>query len=123
MKAKRIIQVHDALKELVTLKLPYRAARNIQKLRTAINSEIDIIASQEEKWAKECGGKVQDDGRIEFTDRERADEYGKWRSDMIESEIETSFPECDLSACVEQITISPSALAALEGIVKFESEG
>lgn len=124
MKTSKIIEAHHALKELLTLKLPYKVARDIQKLNATIAQEIDIIITQEKAWVHECGGEPNDDGsKITFSDPERAGEYGKWRRDMLDSGVEISLPKCDLSAYVDQITISPSALAALEGIVTFESEG
>lgn len=121
MKVSKVIKINNALEELRKLKLPYKAARNIKKLSSVISEEINIIIDQERQWISKCNGNLENDV-VKFTDEEKGDEYGKWRSDMLKSEVDIVLPECDLSDYVDQITISPSALSILEGIIKFEKE-
>ena len=95
---------------------------NRPRLNAAVEDEIHIIAAQEEKWITECGGKIEN-GNATFKDEALGKQYGEWRRDMLNTEIDITLPECDLSAYIEGITISPAAIAALDGIVRFENGG
>lgn len=113
-----IIAAHGAIAELLPQRLPYKAARAIRKLYAALCEEVTIIGEQERMQVEEYGGKYEGN-RITIEDAEKLSAFIKWRNDMFETEVELTLPECDLTAYVDSIEISPDALAALDGIVNF----
>lgn len=118
MTPKKTIETYGAIQELVTCVLPYRAARELQKLRNKLQEEFDIVLQAELAMVKEYGGTTKGNS-YQFDTAEQANRFNEAYENFLNQEDDVAYPSVDLSKCVDSIRISSRALEALEPFINF----
>lgn len=121
MTPERIVKIHDALLELTGVRFPYKVARQLAALNRRVNEETDIISTMERDLVKQFGGTMSKLGALRFENDETREAFAiAHAAIMLEENEEVTFPTVDLSKYTSMMTLSPSALDVLEGIIIFE---
>ena len=121
MTPERIVRIHDALDELSGVRFPYKVARQLAVLNRRVNEETAIIYTMERDLVKQFGGTVSKLGALRFDSNEAREAFAAAHETiMLEENEEVSLPTVDLAKYTSMLTLSPSALDALEGVVIFE---
>lgn len=121
MTPERIVKIHDALDELAGVRFPYKVARQLAVLNRRVNEETAIISTMERDLVKQFGGTVSKLGALRFDSNEAREAFAAAHAAIMQEENEeVSLPMVDLSKYTSMLTLSPSALDALEGIIIFE---
>ncbi len=122
MTPNQIIQAHQAIQQLSSLVLPYRAAREIAGLKKRLVEEFETVFHAELALLERHGGEVKQNGEYRFPDDGAAETFAKECTAFRAQEDDIRLPIVDLSGHASAIRISASAVEALEGLVKFEGE-
>ncbi len=121
MNANEIVAAWRAVNELGGVLLPYKAARKLAGLKKRLSGEVETVLEMERALAREHGGHKQPNGSYQFDTPEAAAAFSEaHKAALEEDDPEITFQAVDLSRYTGQISISASALEALEGIVIFE---
>lgn len=121
MTPERIVKIYDALDELAGVRFPYKVARQLAVLNRRVNEETAIISTMERDLVKQFGGTVSKLGALRFDSNEAREAFAAAHAAIMQEENEeVSLPTVDLSKYTSMLTLSPSALDALEGIIIFE---
>ena len=121
MTPERIVKIYDALAELAGVRFPYKVARQLAVLNRRVNEETAIISTMERDLVKQYGGTVSKLGALRFDSNEAREAFAAAHAAIMQEENEeVSLPTVDLSKYTSMLTLSPSALDSLEGIIIFE---
>ncbi|MBR3752801.1 MAG: hypothetical protein IKK50_06700 [Ruminiclostridium sp.] len=120
MTANQIVNAYRAVHELKGLILPYKAARAVAKLKKKLDEEMQVIIGMEQAIVQKHGGKTKPNGSYDFDTPDAAAACKAELDGFNGEEVEVELPVVDLTEFVDQVSISPAAIEALEGIVLFE---
>lgn len=120
MTANQIVNAYRAVHELKGLILPYKAAREVAQLKRKLDEEMPVIIRMEQAIVQKHGGKTKPDGSYDFDTPASAAACKAELDGFNQEEEEVELPVVDLTKFVDQVSISPAAIEALEGIVLFE---
>lgn len=121
MKPSQIIDAYKAIQELNNTPMPYKTARQVAALKKRLSEEFDVIRSMEEALVAEFGGRYDGTSYL-FETTEAAKSFANKLNTIMCQDDTVELPEVDLSGVVATICLSPSAVAALEGLIRFEEE-
>lgn len=120
MTANQIVNAYRAVHELKGLILPYKAARAVAQLKKKLDEEMTVIIGMEQAIVRKHGGKTKSNGSYDFASPAAAAACKEELDGFNGEEVEVELPVVDLTEFVDQVSISPAAIEALEGIVLFE---
>lgn len=118
--AQRIMGAAKALPALTNATLPYRFARQVNRLNQWIREESESITKAQVNLVEKHEGTVHSDGSITFDSPDSQDKFIQELSKQFQEEIDYDLPICDLSGGCDDLNISAADIAALEGLVVFD---
>lgn len=121
MKPSQIVDAYKAIRELDNVPMPYRAARQVASLKKRLDEEFNVVRSMEIALAAEYGGHIEGSS-YHFENAHVARDFADKLNAAMQQEDMIEFPKVDLSEISGRLSISPFAVEALDGIVKFEEE-
>lgn len=121
MTPRKIMGAYKAIHELIPIVLPYKAARQITKLKKRLVEEFETVVAQEEALVQEYGGQ-REGNRYKFSDEQVAQDFQVAHTAFLNQEDSIDLPHVDLSSYQDMIRVSIGAIEALEGIVTFEED-
>lgn len=121
MKPSQIVNAYKAILELDNVPMPYRTARQVAALRKRLKEEFDVIRGMEEALAADYGGKF-DGASYQFETTETARAFAGQLNAVMDQDDAVNLPGADLSGTAEALHLSPFAVAALDGLIKFEGD-
>lgn len=114
----KIVAIHNAVNELSVCVLPYRNARDVNKLKRKVQDEIDTIVSAEKAIVEKHSGQFTDTG-FKFNTEEDAKAFRAEYENFMSQDAEVDLPKIDLSQCADLLRLTPNAIDSLDGIVNF----
>lgn len=121
MTAEQIITAYKAVGQLTDVTLPFKEARGIAKLQKRLGEEIETIGKMERNLVADMGGEIREDDSIHFPTDEAAAEYLARHKELFSQDDDSiQLPKVDLSKCTSGLRLTPGAIDALEGIIKFD---
>lgn len=118
--AQRIMGAARALPALTNATLPYRFARQVNRLNQWIRQESESITKAQVNLVEKYKGVVHPDGSITFESTEAQDNFVQELSKQFQEEIDYDIPVCNLSGGCDDLSISAADIAALDGLVIFD---
>lgn len=120
MTADQIVKAYRAVHELHGMVLPYRAARDVARLKRKLDEEMKVIVQMEQTIVGKYKGKTQANGSYQFETPAMANACKVELDQFNQDEAPVDLPMVDLSEYADQICISAGAIEALEGLITFE---
>lgn len=120
MTANQIVNAYRAVHELKGLVFPYKTAREVARLKKKLDEEMTVIIGMEQAIVQKHGGKTKPNGSYDFDSPASAAACKAELDGFNQEEVAVELPVVDLTEFVDQVSISPTAIEALEGIVIFE---
>lgn len=120
MTANQIVNAYRAVHELKGLVFPYKTAREVARLKKKLDEEMTVIIGMEQAIVQKHGGKTKPNGSYDFNSPASAAACKAELDGFNQEEVAVELPVVDLTEFVDQVSISPAAIEALEGIVIFE---
>lgn len=120
MTANQIVNAYRAVHELKGLVFPYKTAREVARLKKKLDEEMTVIIGMEQAIVQKHGGKTKPNGSYDFDSSASAAACKAELDGFNQEEVAVELPVVDLTEFVDQVSISPAAIEALEGIVIFE---
>lgn len=118
--ANNIICAARALPALTNAILPYRFARQVNRLNQWIREESECITKAQKNLVDKYEGAVRMDGSVTFESAENQDKFLQELSKQFLEELDYDVPVCDLSGGCDNLNISAAEIAALDGLVIFD---
>lgn len=118
--AQKIMGAARALPALTSAILPYRFARQVNRLDQWIRQESESITKTQVNLVEKYEGAVHPDGSITFDSPEAQEKFVHELSKEFQEELDYDIPVCDLSGGCDDLNISASDIAALDGLVIFD---
>lgn len=118
--AQRIMNAARALPALTGATLPYRFARQVNRLNQWVREESESITKTQINLVEKYRGAVHPDGSITFDSPETQNEFVQELFKQFQEEIDYDIPVCDLHGGCDDLNISAADIAALEGMVIFD---
>lgn len=123
MTGTQIVGAYRAVRELLDVVLPYRASREIARLKKRLDEEFSTVLSMEQALVKKYGGESHENGKYHFPSPEDTKAFAEELSAAMRQEDHIKLPQVDLSPYSGLIRVSADAIEALEGLVVFDEAG
>lgn len=118
--AQKIMRASRSMPVLSKAALPYRYARQVNRLNQWLREESESIVKTQADLVKKHNGTIGSDGSIVFTASEAQDQFMKELTAQFQEEIDYDAPVCDLRGGCDDLSIRAADIAALEGLVLFD---
>lgn len=121
MKQYEVNRAYGAISRLAKMELPLRAAYDIYMLLRKLEPCYFFELEQEKKLLEKYNGSVNKNGYLEFDTNADAEGFHREVDELNKLDIDLDFDTVILScATMNDIRISPTDIASLEGFVCFE---
>lgn len=120
LNGQHIMAATRAANSLVCAALPYRFARQVNRLSQWLNAESQSITNTQISLVEKYHGAIQEGGSITFDDPEMQKLFIAEADRQFQEDIDYDPPVCDLRGGCDELTISAAEISALEGLVLFD---
>lgn len=115
---------HEAVIAYATLirlgpKVTGKTAFALFKLKQSLQATVTFQSEEEMKLVEKCGGTVSENGRIDFSDKAKQDEFLKEQKELLNMECDPDIQPVKVSIdAIPDITMAD--IESLDGFVIFE---
>lgn len=113
----KVVGAYIALMKLADKPLNGKTAMALFRLKNKLSENWDFQRAEQEKYIKEFGGKVNDDGKVTFESAEDAKAFDEKLSEISGLEVEVDVPKIEIE--YENLELSMADIEALSAFVKF----
>lgn len=120
MKQKKINGAYQFLQDIRQTRINGNSARQIYFLKKALEPHFQFYIEETRKLIEECDGTVAENGRINFTNKEKAQEYMKAQAELDNAEVELNVPVVQISLQQNpNLALSEEDIENAEGFIEF----
>lgn len=118
MKQGKLVSAYKVISDLYQQRLPLPISYKLYKLKATLQKAWDFQVDEERKLVDEFKPTVLEDGRLQFADPDSAQSFDSHVRDVLDMDSDIEVTPVILPV-IDGLSITPSAIENLEGIVTF----
>lgn len=122
MVAQKFLDMYNSFLVIYNNLYSSQTAYKLFLLKKQLNEHYDFLISREQQLLSQYNGKIENDGKLNFTTQEEQQKFIDAHKELLD--IEINLPELKIDMNLSEVTnnISPFAIELLSNIINFKEE-